>query len=40
MKFKKLQTKNYVLENFKLSDVSTKYLDWLKDKKVNKYLTN
>ena len=40
MKFKKLQTKNYVLENFKLSDVSTKYFDWLKDKKVNKYLTN
>ena len=40
MKFKNLKTKNYLLDNFKISDVKTNYLLWLKDKQINKYLTN
>ena len=40
MKFKNLKTKNYLLHSFKTSDVKTNYLIWLKDKQINKYLTN
>ncbi len=40
MKFKNLKTKNYLLHSFKISDVKTNYLIWLKDKQINKYLTN
>ena len=40
MKFKSLETKNYILKKFKISDVNIKYLNWLKDKKNSKYLTN
>lgn len=35
-----LETQNYILEKFKLSDVNKKYFDWIKDKKNNKFLTN
>jgi hypothetical protein len=38
--FKSLETQNYILEKFKLSDVNKKYFNWLKDKKNNKFLTN
>ena len=40
MKFKKLHSKNYILQNFKISDVKNNYLNWLKDKQINKYLSN
>jgi len=40
MKFKILQSKNYILQNFKISDVKNNYLNWLKDKQISKYLSN
>ena len=40
MNFKSLNTQNYILEKFKLSDVDKKYFNWLKDKRNSKYLTN
>ena len=40
MKFNILQSKNYTLQNFKISDVKNNYLNWLKDKQINKYLSN
>ena len=40
MKFKKIETNNFILENFKISDVNLKYLKWLKNKNVNKFITN
>jgi len=40
MNFKNLNTQNYILEKFKLSDVDKKYFNWLKDKRNSKYLTN
>ena len=40
MKFKRLQSKNYTLQNFRISDVKNNYLNWLKDKQINRYLSN
>ena len=40
MNFNRLKTKNYILENFKLTDVKKKYFDWLKDERNSKYLSN
>ena len=38
--FKILKTKNYILKQFKVSEIDKKYLNWLRDKKNSKYLTN
>ena len=39
MKFKNINTNTFSLENFKISDVNLNYLKWLKNKKVNKFIT-
>ena len=39
MKFKKIETNTFSLENFRISDVNINYLKWLKNKKVNKFIT-
>ena len=32
--FKILKTKNYILKQFKVSEIDKKYLNWLRDKKI------
>ncbi len=39
MKFKKIETNKFILENFKLSDVKLNYLKWLQNEKVSKFIT-
>jgi len=39
IKFKGIQTNNFKLENLKISDVKSNYLLWLRNKKVNKFIT-
>ena len=36
-KFKKIYSKNYILDNFKLADVNLKYFNWFKNKEIKKY---
>lgn len=38
--FRNLETKNYIIKNFNLSDINLRYLNWLKNKKNKQYLTN
>ena len=40
MKFKKIETTKFILENFKISDVNSNYLKWLNNRKISKYLIN
>ncbi len=39
MKFKKIETNTFVLENFTISDVNLNYLKWLQNEKVSKFIT-
>lgn len=39
-KFKKIYSKNYILDNFKLADVNLKYFNWFKNKEIKKNIIN
>ena len=39
MKFKKIETRTFILENFKISDINLNYLKWLKNENISKFIT-
>ena len=39
MRFKKIETRTFILENFKISDINLNYLKWLKNENISKFIT-
>ena len=39
MNLKKIETRTFILENFKISDINLNYLKWLKNENISKFIT-